>query len=215
MLATDRSTTSPRTGTPTSGTARPAPARAGDGRWRMSPRLRRTMLTLHVAISVAWLGLDVGLLALGITGLTTRDPETLKAAYLAMDVFGDVLIIPVSLGALSTGVLLSLGTQWGFFRYYWVLAKFVITVGAATASIFALRGTIAEAAAAVRGVPVAALAGVDLSAVELGLVFAPSFAFTLYTFMTVLSVFKPWGRTPYGRRVAARSRTARAAVRTG
>jgi hypothetical protein len=163
---------------------------------RLSRRARRAVLTLHVVVSVGWLGLDLGLLALGVTGLTTDDPETIRAAYLSMDVFADVLIIPISLTALLSGVVLSLGTHWGLVRHYWVLAKFVLTLIAATASTFALRGSIAEAADRVSGVP---LSEVDPGPVGVSLVFAPTVALTLYVIMTALSVYKPWGRTRWAR----------------
>lgn len=193
---------------------RERPARA-QGRLRLPPRWRKAVLTLHVVISVGWLGLDIALLTLGITGLTTGSPEILRASYLAMDVFADVLIIPISVGALLSGVVLSLGTHWGLLRHYWVALKFLLTSAALTASILSLRPGIEEAAASVTGVPTGALAGVDLGKVGIDLVVAPTVALALYTIMTVLSVYKPWGRTPYGRRKAAEDRRARRAGGTG
>ncbi|WP_436757684.1 hypothetical protein [Streptosporangium sp. V21-05] len=170
----------------------------------MSPPVRRTVLTLHVVFSVGWLGLDLGLLTLGITALTTGDPELLRASYLAMDVFGDVLIVPVGLGALLTGVLLCLGTPWGFVRYRWVLIKLVTTLAAVIASLFALRPHIETAATAVSKALPAELPSLDLGGVDRVLVVAPSVALALYALNTVLSVFKPFGRTAYGRRRSAR-----------
>ncbi|MFF3437483.1 hypothetical protein [Streptosporangium sp. NPDC002721] len=170
----------------------------------MSPPVRRTVLTLHVVISVGWLGLDLGLLGLGVTALTTGDPEMLRASYLAMNVLGDTLIVPVSLGALLTGVLLCLGTPWGFARYHWVLVKLVTTLVAATASVFALRSHIGTAAASVSRALPAELLSLDLGGVDRVLVIAPSVALALYALNVALSVFKPFGRTAYGRRRAAR-----------
>jgi hypothetical protein len=178
--------------------ARPAPT----GGPRLRRPWRRALLTLHVITSVGWLGLDLGLLTLGITGLVTEDQETRRAAYLVMGVIGDVPLVPVSLGALLSGLALSLGTHWGLARHWWVLVKLVLTVAAFTATILALRGTIGEAVALVAGVPTDAMAAVDLGEVGVALVIAPSVALTIYTTATVLSVFKPWGRTPYGRRRA-------------
>ncbi|WP_440104823.1 hypothetical protein [Streptosporangium sp. H16] len=175
---------------------RPVPA--------MPPPVRKTVLTLHVVISVGWLGLDLGLLSLGVAALTTGDPEVLRASYLAMDVFGDVLIVPVSLGALLTGVLLCLSTPWGFVRYHWVLTKLVTTLVAATASVLALRSHIETAATAVSKALPGELLSLDLGGVDRVLVIAPSVALTLYVLNVVLSVFKPFGRTAYGRRRSAR-----------
>ncbi|MGJ6964356.1 hypothetical protein ACSDR0_20825 [Streptosporangium sp. G11] len=170
----------------------------------MPPPVRKAVLTLHVAISVGWLGLDLGLLTLGITALTTGDPELLRASYLAMDVFADTLIVPVSLGALLTGALLCLGTSWGFVRYYWVLIKLVTTLAAATASVLALRSHIETAATKVSKTLPAEPFSLGLGGVDRVLVVAPSVALALYALNVALSVFKPFGRTPYGRRRSAR-----------
>lgn len=37
--------------------------------------VRRSLLVTHVAVSVGWLGLTVGLLALGLTAFLTGDAE--------------------------------------------------------------------------------------------------------------------------------------------
>ncbi|MEU4831283.1 hypothetical protein [Streptosporangium sp. NPDC023615] len=179
--------------------ARPAGRRSGRA---MPPPLRRTVLTAHVAISVGWLGLDLGLLALGVTALTTGDPALVRASYLAMDVLADTLIVPVGLTAVLTGVLLGLYTPWGLVRYHWVLVKLVTTTAALIASVFALRPQIEEAAAWVSRAGGAPLPLPDRG--ELSLVAAPGVALTVYLLNVALSTFKPFGRTAYGRRRAPR-----------
>jgi hypothetical protein len=187
-------------------TGRAAPVRGGRPALRLPPRWRKAMLAAHVIVSVGWLGLDIGLLTLGVTGLTTGDPATLQAAYRAMDIFGDVLIVPISVTTFVTGLMLSFGTKWGLMRHYWVAIKFFITAAAMTASIFALRGNIATAAALATGVTATNPPGAELDRVAVSLVAAPTVALTIYTTATILSVLKPWGRTPYGRRRAERER---------
>lgn len=173
------------------------PARRGR---MLSRRARRLWLTAHVAVSVGWLGLDLGLLTLGITGLATSDPATMRAAYLAMGMFADVLLIPVAVGTLITGVVVSVFTPWGLVRHYWVLVKFGLTVVAGTATILALRPTIADAVARVSALPTGAPRDVDLARVGVSLVAAPTIALAIYLACTVLSELKPWGRTRWGNR---------------
>ncbi|MEV0275122.1 DUF2269 domain-containing protein [Streptomyces sp. NPDC050610] len=170
----------------------------------LSRPVRRATLFVHVAVSVGWLGLTLGLLVLGIAGALTRSPATAAAAYRAMKIFGDWLIIPISLLSLVSGLVLSLGTTWGIARYRWVYTKFWLTLVATGASIFALRVTIDAAASAVA-------TGPDAGAAAPSLVAAPSVALTLYVFMTAISVLKPWGLTARGRRARAAARTARTA----
>ena len=101
--------------------------------------VRRSLLVAHVAVSVGWLGLTVGLLALGATAFFTGDAETARAATRAMKVFGDWLIVPIALLALLTGLVLSLGTPWDLARHRWVWTKFWLPLITAGLSVFALR----------------------------------------------------------------------------
>src|SRR5947199_8514049 len=39
---------------------------------------------------------------------------------------------PVQFRCAPDGVLLTLGTPWGLFRHYWILVKFLLTIGAIT-----------------------------------------------------------------------------------
>src|SRR5437899_11571017 len=94
----------------------------------MTPRLRKFALTAHVTSSVGWLGAVAGFLALAVAGLTSQDDQMVRSAYLAMDLIARFVIVPLALASLLTGIVQSLGTQWGLFRHYWVLAKLLITI---------------------------------------------------------------------------------------
>ncbi|WP_408055849.1 DUF2269 domain-containing protein [Streptomyces lycii] len=178
---------------------------------RLPRPARRAVLVVHVSASAGWLGLTVGLLALGATAAGTGSTATAEAAYRAMKIFGDWLIVPVSLLTLVSGLVLSLGTPWGLLRHRWVVVKFWLTLATTAASIFALRGTIDQAAAAVA-------AGDAAGEAASSLVAAPSVSLTAYTFMTAISVLKPWGLTRWGRRSRESARgsgTGRTGGRTG
>ncbi|MFD9629162.1 DUF2269 domain-containing protein [Streptomyces violascens] len=154
--------------------------------------VRRGWLVAHVAVSVSWLGVTIGLLALGITAYTTDSAAMTEAAYRAMKVFGDWLVVPIALVTLGTGVVLSLGTRWGLARHRWVWIKFWLTLITLCLSAFLLRPEINSAVAA--GVP------------DTSLVAAPVVSSSAYFFMTAISVLKPWGLTKRGRKYRAESR---------
>jgi hypothetical protein len=169
----------------------------------MPPTVRKVVLVLHIAVSVAWLGLDLCVLTLGITGLVTADPLKHRAVYVVLSLVANAVVIPISLSALVTGLLLGLGTRWGILRHYWVATKFVVTLGAVILSIFSLRHTAITAADRVSSVPPERSLDVHLGMVGANLVIAPSVGLVLYATCVTLSVFKPWGKTAYGRRRAA------------
>ncbi|MGY5123400.1 DUF2269 domain-containing protein [Streptomyces nigrescens] len=169
---------------------------------QLSRPARRAVLVLHVAVSVSWLGLTLGLLTLGITGYTTGSPEMATVAYRAMKVFGDWLVLPVAFASLGSGLVLSLGTAWGLARHRWVVVKFWLTLVTVLLSVFSLRPGINHLAAeAVAGTP----------APDISLVVAPAVATATYLFITAISVLKPWGPTARGSRLReAQSAEARA-----
>src|SRR5258708_31878859 len=94
----------------------------------MTPRIRKLALTAHISFSVGWLGAVVPCLALAIAGLTSRDAQMVRAAYLSMELIGWFVIVPLSFAALLSGLVQSLGAQWGLFRHWWILAKFLLTI---------------------------------------------------------------------------------------
>lgn len=154
---------------------------------------RRAVLVVHVTASAGWLGLTLGLLALSLTAANTESSAMIEAACRSMKVFTDWLVIPLALLTLFSGLVLSLGTQWGLARHRWVYAKFWLTLITITASIFALRPGVNAAVDTVAS-------GATLTD-PLGLVMGPVVSFTTYVFMTVVSVLKPWGLTRRGRRL--------------
>jgi hypothetical protein len=164
----------------------------------MTPALRKLTLTAHVASSVGWLGAVAAFLVLSIAGLTSQDAELVRGAYLAVNLLGQFLIVPLSLAALLTGLVQSLGTHWGLFRHYWVLVKFTLTIGA---TILLLLHQFTAVAGAARRVSEAAAGTLpDVGRLGTQLVGDAGLAVLVLLVNTTLSVYKPWGRTPYGRR---------------
>lgn len=160
----------------------------------MSRRLRKLALGVHVTSSVGWLGAVAAFLALAVTGLTSEDGLTVRAAYLAMDVTARFVIVPLGFAALGTGLVESLGTKWGLFRHYWILVKLVITVIATAVLLLHMRpiaflsGVAAEAP----------MSGGDFRALRIQLVVNAALAVVALLLTTVLGIYKPRGMTPYG-----------------
>jgi DMSO/TMAO reductase YedYZ heme-binding membrane subunit len=162
----------------------------------MSRGVRRLALTAHVTASVGWFGGVVAFLALALAGLISQDAELVRAAYQAMALIGWVVIVPLALASLLTGIIQSLGTAWGLFRQWWVVAKLVITVPATILVVVHMQPISHVAGVAAEG----ALSPTDLSDLRIQFVAQAVAALVVLLVATVLSVYKPRGRTPYGRR---------------
>jgi hypothetical protein len=157
---------------------------------------RKFALTLHVTASVGWVGAVVAFLALAIAGVGSQDPQIVRAAYLAMHLTTWFVIVPFSLAALSTGILQSFVTTWGLFEHYWIVAKLLLTVLATIVLLVHTQPIDHVAAVAAQ----TSLATADLRQVRLQLVGDASAALFVLLVTTMLSVYKPWGMTPYGLR---------------
>jgi hypothetical protein len=164
----------------------------------LSPASRKLNLTAHVTSSVGWLGAVAAFLALSIAGMASDDAVIVRGAYVAMNLIGLAVIVPLSLASLVTGLIQSLGTSWGLFRHYWVALKFALTVGATVLLLLHQFTAVAAAASRVVTTPSGALP--EVGPVGAQLVGDAGFAVLVLLVTTTLSVFKPWGLTPYGRR---------------
>jgi hypothetical protein len=162
----------------------------------MTPRLRKFALTAHVTSSVGWLGAVAAFLALAVAGLTSRDAQMVRAAYLAMGLTAWFVIVPLSLASPLTGIVQSLGTTWGLFRHYWVVAKFLITIPATIVLLLHMQPISRLAGAAAES----ALSGTELRGLRIQLVANAGAALLVLLVATALSVYKPQGMTRYGRR---------------
>jgi hypothetical protein len=84
------------------------------------------VLAAHVLTSVGWFGVAVTVLFCTVVGMSTGDaalaPATTEVARTTL-----WLSVPLGLVSAATGITLSLTTRWGLVRYWWLVAKDVIT----------------------------------------------------------------------------------------
>ncbi len=162
----------------------------------MTPGLRKFALTAHITSSVGWLGAVAVFLALAVAGLMSQDTQIVRATYVAMELSAWFVIVPLSFASPLTGLVQSLGTTWGLFRHYWVLAKFLMTIPCTIVLLLHMRpiGQLAGRAAETT------LSNTDLCGLRIQLVANAGAAVLVLLVAIALSVFKPLGMTPYGRR---------------
>jgi hypothetical protein len=170
---------------------------------RSAAGLRLLQPGAHVTSSVGLLGSIAAFLALAIAGLTGQDTQMVRAAYPAMALIARLVIVPLALASLLTGLIQSLGTPWGLFRHYWVLVKLLLTVFA-TGVLLAKMALIGHAA---RLSAEATLSRADLRAAGIQLLVHATGGLLVLLAPAVLSVYKPPGMTWYGWRKQHEQRT--------
>jgi hypothetical protein len=155
----------------------------------LSPRLRKFVLTVHLTTSLGWIGAVAAYIALDVAATTGQDVQLVRAAYLAMDLTVRFVIVPLALASLLTGIVQSLGTQWGLFRHYWVLVSLALTIFATVVLLIETQ-------------TVSHLARVAASPADpreqVGTLFHSINGTIVLLTITVLNVYKPRGLTRYG-----------------
>ena len=162
----------------------------------MPASLRKLVLASHVATSVGWLGAVACFLALALVGQLGANETEARAAYVAMEIVGWLVVVPLAFLSLSTGIVQSLGTQWGLLTHYWVAIKLFLTLFATVMLLVHMYPTSQVAEAAAASDPT--LAGLHSLRVQL-IADAAAGLLTL-VFLTALSFYKPRGVTRFGSR---------------
>lgn len=159
----------------------------------MRPGMRKLALSVHLICSVGWIGAVVSYLGLGTAAVSTSDVQTIRAAWVGMEVIGWFVIVPLAVSSLATGVIMSLGTKWGLYRHYWVMISFVLTLFSTVVLILHMPSVSSTVDVALRseGAALEALGG-DL--------FHPAIGLVILLLVQVLNIYKPAGLTRYGLR---------------
>ena len=151
----------------------------------LPPQARKTVLTIHIIVSVGLLGDAAGFLAVAIRAATTPDADFADACYRVLQMFSIVFGIPLSVASLVTDVVLGRGTRWGVFRYPWVTAKLLLIISIMAVGALVLGPSVQGMLDGTHDAESAIIAAAGYDVVALGVA-------------TGLSVFKP------GRRLARR-----------
>ena len=180
-------------------------SRNKQGERRLSPSLYKLLLTAHIVVSVGWLGVVIAKIALKVFAMTTGDTAMADALYFAAGRL-NLAFPPLALSTIATGVLLSLGTKWGLVQHYWVATKIVLTFGVIATAV-QLGTRIPQPTG--RAVDESTILGLASSPAALLLTLSIAHLLMLLA-ATVTSMYKPWGRTWFGRRKAVRPRAGHA-----
>lgn len=159
----------------------------------MKPALRKIALTVHITSSVGWLGAVVGFLILVVAALSSQDIMTVQAVWIAMELIGWFAIVPLALISLLSGLVMSLCTQWGLFKHYWVLFKLLLTILAITVLLLNMQ-TVSFLAEVAKDTGYVNLDGLWGELIHSG------GGLLVLLVIIILSVYKPRGLTGYGRR---------------
>jgi hypothetical protein len=166
----------------------------------MPPGLRKFALATHLVFSVGWIGAVVAYLALSVAAMTTPEAQTVRAAWIGMEMTGWYVIVPLAVASWLTGLVMALGTKWGLLRHYWVLFSFVLTTIAAVILLLHMPdvSVLADVAREAQGAAPDAERDHMINRLSQGDFLHPGLGLVVLLLIQVLNVYKPRGMTRYG-----------------
>jgi hypothetical protein len=159
----------------------------------MTPRSSKFMLTTHITFSLGWTGTVAAFLALALAGLIGND-QMVRASYIAMELIAWFVIVPFCFASLLTGLIQSLGTHWGLFKYYWIVVKLFLTLVATIVLMLHMQPISHVSKIASETI----LSYTDLRDLRIQLVADAGAALLVLLATTTISVYKPWGKIEFG-----------------
>ena len=156
--------------------------------------LRNWLLSAHIGFAALWTGTVLSMFLLSLRNTHSLNADILFALNSAINLLDDYIVIPSAIGSVLTATLLCWKTNYGFTKFYWVIAKWVLTTGLVVFGTFWLFpwGNIAEDISFQEGVQALTnpIYQFDAQGVLVG-----TLVQTLCLIIIIgISVLKPWGR---------------------
>jgi len=161
---------------------------------KLSLRQKNWVLSFHIGFATLWTGAVLSMFLIAFRNQNTANADILVALNSVINLLDDFVVIPSAIGSVITATILCWQTNFGFFKFYWVITKWVIS------TVLIIFGTFwlfpwANAATAISSVEGMRslqnpIYNFDAVGVLLGTIIQVLFLFAIIA----ISVLKPWGR---------------------
>ncbi|SHK46865.1 DUF2269 family protein [Desulforamulus aeronauticus] len=148
----------------------------------------------HIFFACLWIGAAVSMMLLAFVRGHISNGDELWAVNISIKLLDDFIIIPSAIGCLITGILFSWLTNWGFFKFNWIVVKYIINIAAILFGTFFLGPWVNGMEAISKVERLLSLQNVTyLHYAKMNIYFGTLQALILIL-AVFISVFKPWGK---------------------
>lgn len=162
--------------------------------YKLSIKKKQLIIVIHVLSVVCWLGGAMVMLLLGTYMLKAENGEQLYYTLDNMHLIDVVLIRYTALVTLLTGILLSVWTNWGLFKHYWILIKLILTVALIGFGIEYMGDWLSQIVRIGKQERFLALSDAAFLNASYSLIGGAIANIVSLIFMTAISYFKPFGK---------------------
>jgi hypothetical protein len=158
---------------------------------KVSDTTRKWLLVIHIFFASVMVGISVGILILTIILLKAQDQEIIDMAYTSMNILAKGPLRTTTIGAIFSGMIMAVLTRWGLFRYYWIIAKQLLSIIVIGIGLFGIYNWTLEGVSIAQGGASDISPGLAVNNKQLltGAIFQIISLFSIYA----ISIFKPWG----------------------
>jgi F0F1-type ATP synthase assembly protein I len=162
--------------------------------FKLSLQQKNWVLSFHIGFAALWTGTVLSMFLIALRNKDTTNSDILFALNSAINLLDDVVVIPAAIGSVVTAAILCWQTNYGFFKFYWVISKWILTTGLMIFGTFWLYpwGKSAETIASSEGIDAFgnSIYLFHARGVLVGSLIQVSFLFVIIA----ISTLKPWGR---------------------
>lgn len=94
---------------------------------KLSPQGVKILKMFHLFFAILWIGGGLTLVILFFS-VNPANGDELYMKSRIVQIIDDYLIIPGAMASLLIGIIYGIWTNWGFFKYKWIIVKWIMTV---------------------------------------------------------------------------------------
>ncbi|MBB6634236.1 hypothetical protein [Cohnella thailandensis] len=167
--------------------------------YKLGQKKKQLVVAIHVIAVASWIGGTLGMILLAVYLQSAANGEQLAYTLSSMEVIDENLLKYPALLTLLTGILLSLWTQWGLVKHYWIVIKLALTVITILLGIFFLDNWTASLADLIADMEFATLQSQTFQSTWLSILIMACFNLFCLLLMVFITYYKPFGRIKKGK----------------
>jgi CBS domain containing-hemolysin-like protein len=168
---------------------------------QLTGKAKLWLVSGHVVIAAVWFGTALTMVAIALYAsrlysLPSASGDSLYSLQAILAYLNDYLLMPAATLSILSGTALCALTVWGFFKHYWVIAKWVITVTTITAVSGWVGPWVYAATAIAETDRLQALENPLFRFDQQAAMIGGSLEILALLGLILISFLKPWGRRP-------------------
>jgi len=155
---------------------------------------KKILLSIHILLIAIWIGTLIASLVLVFLKKNTFNAIQFSGLDKSVFLLFDSIIMNISIAVTLSGLVFSVFTNWGFFRFYWIITKWVIIVFVAILIMFFASPAVNGMAALSDSFVEKVLNHPDYLHYQRHYILYTGVQIILLIFIVFISVIKPWGQ---------------------